>query len=298
MRRMLIAAVVTVAVLGACGGGDESSSRRPAEDFDRNLERWALPLDTYHPDSAYAEARHLYAENLLVSACLAEEGVTYPAFSAPTAASTSSAAVNDAGRRLFTPDIAATYGYHSAPRDDGSAAPSAEDSAAQRAFSEQVAADPGVQEAFEGCLSEARDEVPYPNINLIESLETSAYQAAKVDREAQSAAERWQTCLDPQGVADLPELPDDGMPPTELAADFGLADADGDAFAAPGVEEIQLAEADAECRESSGLTEALYDAEFDAQVAFIADNEDALERIRATVQQSEENVDAVIAENE
>lgn len=45
-------------------------------------------------------------------------------------------------------------------------------------------------------------------------------------------------------------------------------------------EEIRTATADAKCRASSGWSQALYDAEYDAQVAFVKKNADKLDRIR------------------
>jgi hypothetical protein len=88
-------------------------------------------------------------------------------------------------------------------------------------------------------------------------------------------------------------VPDDGMPPPPLDDEFGLSEP----FAEPSSRELEVAVADAECRASSGLSEALYDAEVEAQLAAVDVNEDALERMRANLEQDRRRVEAVIDEH-
>ena len=62
------------------------------------------------------------------------------------------------------------------------------------------------------------------------------------------------------------------MPGPTLGQKFGLdTAADWDAPPA-GQEEIELAIADAKCRESSGITEAMYDKEFAEQEKLVEEN--------------------------
>ena len=62
----------------------------------------------------------------------------------------------------------------------------------------------------------------------------------------------------------------------------------------PTAREVEVAVTDAECRESSGFSEARYDAEVRAQMEAIAEHEDDLERLHVAIERFSAEVDEVI----
>ena len=89
------------------------------------------------------------------------------------------------------------------------------------------------------------------------------------------------------------------MPSKALEAEFGrtagAADGATDDVVAS-AREIETATFDAACRDSSGWSEARYDAEWDRQVTAARENADALERILTENKKVEERALAVLAE--
>ena len=97
---------------------------------------------------------------------------------------------------------------------------------------------------------------------LASALEQAAYDAALQDPAVLKAGKRWHECMRPQGVADLPPDPR-GMPSPSVTKRFALdVITEESILQGPKVsaEEIALATADAECQESSGYAQKLYDA--------------------------------------
>jgi hypothetical protein len=139
-------------------------------------------------------------------------------------------------------------------------------------------------EQFFACLDEARKELPTEAMRIDNALSGLGVRSgidATRDPAVVAAAERWVACMQPLGFTDLPSSPygeDGGMPTVSMAASFGEI-YDGktnEQTPEQEAEEIRLATFDAECRESSGYAQALYDAEWERQTTVVAENEDAL----------------------
>jgi len=87
------------------------------------------------------------------------------------------------------------------------------------------------------------------------------------------------------------------MPGSTLLTDFGYGRGDEPIppeGVRPSRREVEVAVADAECRESSGLSLARYRAEVTAQLAAIEADEGALERLRVVIDEHQREVEAVI----
>ncbi len=237
---------------------------------EKNRMRWALPLDVYWVDDTLGSA----AENVLAEACMRDNGYDYRRPQVDV--SVRSETEQPFGRHLFNVETAARWGYGGAPDPNA---------AVLRAASEEAMSWPAEQgEQFFACLDEARKELPPEAMRIDNTLSgmgiTSGFDAVR-DPAVVAAAEQWVTCMQPLGFTDLPSSPhgeDGGMPTMSMAASFGEI-YDGktnEQTPAQEAEEIRLATFDAECRESSGYAQALYDAEWERQLTVVAENEDAL----------------------
>ncbi|MGH9245962.1 MAG: hypothetical protein ACRD29_16925 [Acidimicrobiales bacterium] len=135
--------------------------------------------------------------------------------------------------------------------------------------------------------------------SLVDTLEAAAYEMALQDEAYQDAAQRWRDCMQPLGIPDLPTTPEEGMPTPFLREEFGDDVSEPDVlepWSPPSVEEIEIAVEDAKCRESSGVRREFYDAEVEAQLEAVAENEDALERVRAAVEEDRRRVEEILSE--
>jgi hypothetical protein len=261
-------------LLSACSAGDTKDAF-DSGDFAPNQARYALPLDSYLVDPLREE----WGRNVLVADCMKANDFTFPI--PRYAEQVPSPTRNPLQRRLFTVALAEAYGYHPGP----SKAPSGYDSrpatpaeeGAQRSCQEQVSKTVGASDEARG---------------LIESLRAAAFQSARSSTAVRDAVPRWRECMKPLGLPDLPSDPRGiDIMPTESQRDaWGLSSTPGDSSRvvppAGSPEEIRAAVVDARCRDSSGYAAAMYDAEVQAQLRLMADNQDGLERAK-------ENADAV-----
>lgn len=279
---------VLVAVSGCSGTSDDldvSSVGLPAQDVDH----WLMPVDAYIPQSDMTVS---YAENVLIGECMEAAGYAWevPVYDihAPLAATR-----NAARRTLFSSEIAATWGYLSAPDTQ-------ENAAAQAEFEARPLPD-GSEDTFEHCRDQVRaDDLPLASgeaMNFAAALGIAADEAARLDPDVLDAAGAWRTCMTPLGISDLPDSPAE-MPTVTLTQTFGRGSGEADVDLSdltPSAYEIEVATADAACRESSGWTQARYEAEWTRQVTAVEQNADALERIRAENDEVAARARAVLA---
>ncbi|WP_166880175.1 hypothetical protein [Salinibacterium sp. ZJ450] len=270
-----VAALCTAFLSGCAGGPAIADLNLPAKD----RASWVMPLDDYYfPSSSQIES---YAENLLVSECMREAGFQWPIMPE---------SLEDADYEgmmsILTLEVAQTWGYHEAP--------SAERAARIENFTKMntlAQSQPGFDTVITPCVHGVRAEHSVlggvsKSVNFIApSYWQTAEDAATTDT-VKAAADAWRDCLDKAGYGGAPDSPLDGMPTEEMRVQLGIPGY------APGVDgppeppltemEIALATADVQCRESSGWTQAQYDAQWDRQVEFIRDNADRLSSDRET----------------
>jgi hypothetical protein len=264
------AVAIAIACFPACSDSQTTPPSSVATDAHKNRDRWALPLDEYYGLN-YSISD--YAEALLIQECMEREGFAYPTGEPQRMDSPPAPTENDVYRSLFDAEIAAQYGY-GGPYEEPHAASL---TAAERSA---IESDEG-QAAFDLCVNEARKQLPPPpDRDLVISLSGAAYNSAVESDDVRKAAARWRACMDTLGISDLPATPD-GMPTDSLRSQWGESIGGEEGFRPPSADEIKTAVHDAECRESSGFSESLYEAEWDVQEEMLAKNEDALVRLKA-----------------
>ena len=260
----------------------------------RNRELWVLPLDEYSEADGRIDN---YAEQLLVRPCLAAAGYEWPvpwqdvSDPLPETLSTS-------GRRLFDERIAREWGYRNASRDSASVR-------AWAAFQSQTSAlnrDAGFNTAMSACMTTVREDRPLllDEQHFAHGLVVRSAQEAASAPDVVAAAARWHECMLPLGIPSLPDSPQE-MPTQQLTDLFGLPQGidqtSADEGSKPTAEEVAVAVADATCMESSGYSEALYDAEWALQEELISENRPTLDRNRAALEARHRETLSLIAEN-
>ena len=290
-RRLLvtvpIATLGAVAALAGCTSTDgdltDSVSESPPNEA---MATYQLPLDDYMI-SPFEWNLGNYAENLLVEQCMNDHGFQWEVPRRDVDSLAPSVVQSPSGRKIFTAQIASTYGYHAPewlPQDVV---------AAERALGSQVlTADK--QATLDACiLDDARDALPLPEnyLQLATGLANEALVTALESNAVVSAAQQWQECMAPLGIPDLPNTPYE-MPPDSLASGWGSGEPETEAS----VDEIRIASADAACRTSSGFDIALYDAEWSLQAEALAENADELVAERTAAQDYVKRVHETLAE--
>lgn len=295
VRRHLVhpaVAVLVAAGLAACNASGPDAAQQPSILVEKNRTMWAMPLDAY-----MVEEQLDYAVDVFVEPCMQERGFAYRR--PPVDVTKRSETVSVSGRSLFNVEVAKRWGYSGAPH------PNADVLLAASAESMQWPAEQLDQ--YEACLRDAREQFPAQRINnFVSGLTVSTGSGAKNAPEVLEAAGRWVQCMQPLGFSDLPDGPnaDGGGTPTPAMTEAytgvpSNATFDGAApeqTAEQRAEEIRIATFDAECQESSGYAQALYDAEWDRQVSIVRENQDSLTRLLDEKAAYEEEADRILRE--
>lgn len=226
-----------------------------------------MPLDAYMVDQQLDNA-----VDILVEPCMQEYGFAFrrPAVDVTKTPET----VTVSGRNLFNTEVAKKWGYSGAPDPNGEALLAAQ--AQSMSWSQEE------YDQYDECLRRARSEFPAQTINnYVAGLAVSSWNGAKRDPDVLEAAGRWVQCMRPLGFTDLPDSPNSdsgGTPTASMAEAYGeVADGVSNVQSPEQeAEEIRIATFDAECQESSGYAQALYDAEWERQAAIVRENESAL----------------------
>lgn len=240
-----------------------------------------MPLDQFQ--AASTDALLSYAENLLVAECLGEEGIDWPIPWQPTDdESYLQPEANMSNFPALTVALATESGYH-VNFNHGRRGASYEPIQELNAIALST---PGFEPVFGACLDEAREQVPTlavsESTNRLWGWRAEADPLADDPSAVVEAGARWQQCLKDAGYVAAPDSPyekdesDTLMPSDELMAEVGIPPRHFELTQ----QEIDLAVADATCRESSGWSEAHYQAVWDAQVKLVSAHADELVQIR------------------
>lgn len=252
----------------------------------KNIALWTLPLDEFAPEFSNLDN---YAEQLLLASCLRESGIEWPVpwqdVEEPT-----SPVFNPAGRRLLSVEIAQKYGFRTNLGPSRSAQLWEE-------FLAYEPTEPGFQDAFDECLAGIRKKYPILEAEdtlVVSGLVTQIQEQAFLSREGQEGADRWRTCMQPQGFGKLPDNPNE-FPSIELQKELGsvppVTTVD------PSAREVEIATAHATCLDSSGFSEAMYEQEWKLQESTIQRERAKLDRVRDAVNTREDAVREIIAAN-
>lgn len=280
----LLVSIAALACVAGCSTGGSGISAEPSIATGKNRMTWAMPLDAYMVDPQLD-----YAVDVLVEPCMQDRGFAYrrPAVDVTERSET----VTVSGRNLFNVDVAREWGY--------SGAPDPNDEVLRAASTEALGWSQEQQDQYDSCLEEARAVFPAQSINNdVAGLSLSSWSGANREPEVLDAAARWVTCMRPLGFTDLPESPNSesgGTPTLSMSEAYGEV-ADGVSnvqTAEQRAEEIRIATFDAECQESSGYAQALYEAEWVRQVGIVRDNEEALTALLDEKAAYEEDAEAI-----
>lgn len=278
-----IALLMAVTIVGCAAPRGEEGPRA------MNQAEWTMPLDEFY---VYPVELDNYAEQLLISNCVEALGYEWPVPWQDTGFPQAEG-FNPIGFRLFTLELAVRWGYGFAP-------PANEESTRLWREFVEVTDSYFPNAELDQALLDCTDEVraidtefmsTVDGVNYLASLAIQADQIALQDESVIRATEKWRECLEPQVDFALPENPREGMPPAEARKIWGF---NGDG-ASPA--EIADAVADAECRESSGLTAAAYEKNWEEQEKLVSENRDKLERIRAEAAERKKMLLTIVAEN-
>ncbi|MGO2746524.1 hypothetical protein [Microbacterium sp.] len=249
-----------------------------------------MPLDEF---ATYSSRLDNYAEQLLLGQCLNEHGYEWDVPWQDTDF-VSPANFNHVDIRLFNVEIATQWGYQSAPSLDLDSLDAWHEFTA---WANSYDPDADFVPVFEAC----RDGVRSPksvenldNLNYIMGLKIQAEDVTRADETVVSATKEWRTCLVEAEVGEIPMSFED-MPTAQMVERFRTAGAASSGGISP--EEIAVAAADAECRDSSGLSAARYDAQWNAEAELVEANRDKLERIRDDADEYNKEVLTTVAEN-
>lgn len=285
-RRMGLWLGLVSAVLSGClASGPARSAGTLRKGFVPNILAWHVPLDDY----AVNQNDDTVANALLYNNCMASHGYTDRS---PDGGDIQSPVRNGTSWRLFNVPIAERYGYHA------TSVPIPERLPISRAMSSREVAQSGA------CSGASRAELKenHDLANAVSGLAWEADDQAQADAKVKAAVERWRNCVLPLGIPDLPEFPSNAATKSQRIR-FGLSVGPpqegkplppiGTASAA----EIKEAVFDAKCRDSSGFSEAYYQATVNYQFALMAKHQDLLARAMAAKQATEAAIAKVLKAN-
>ena len=265
------------------GSTDAPSSLNLPE---QNIQQWVMPLDQYTQGST---RMFDYAQNLLVEPCMEKAGFTWSVpWQDPNG--TDGPSWNEADVRITSLDLAKQWGYRLAPATDSSLA-------SWITFSNEKAnIGPSEEAALTTCVVASRKTLPVlpGSAQLASGYALAAWEGAQKDAPVVAAASKWHTCMLSAGVSDLPMNPQD-MPSPSLRKQFNITLSISPVPPTVSNAEIAMATEDQNCRMSSNYSTALYKAEWDRQAKLVAQNADALQRVKATLAAQAAEISKVIS---
>lgn len=113
--------------------------------------------------------------------------------------------------------------------------------------------------------------------------------------EVQAAAAKWKECMAPVGITDLPEQPQLMPPPSKAMEWFTTS---SPLTGEPGEAERQVAVHDAQCRQSSGYSEAMYNALYAAYEEDLKTNKDRYLKRQQLMKERETALKQFIADHQ
>jgi hypothetical protein len=282
-----ILVIACVAVTGCATEVRPDQASPNAISTKKDISAWALPLNPYLPPAWDPVS---YAENILTKRCMDGTQYTWD-LAAETLDPPIGESWNSVHRKLFTPALAARYGYSNS---DVVIVSEAERAARRRAF--ETPFDPAGRADLDRCTAAARKELkttksPYDLAQRVQFTDESRSDKRRVD----AAAKRWKTCMQPLGIPNVPNSPKDMSPSVFLSrAERGPLDSPEPPVI--GAREKEVATHDATCQQTSGYAQASYDAEWNAELRALNENADALERDRHEAVAQRKRAMKIIAE--
>lgn len=287
-------ALVVVTTLSACGSSEQPASQIPEVPPADAIDTYSLPLDPFILTPVEILMID-YAENLQVSDCMSESGYAWVPPRRQVDSLTLLPFRSLSGRILFDERTAAERGYHVPDLLDE------ESQLAEFAWAESLTLSDEGYRTLDTCIASSRETLSafsgdgVPTYQRAAEFANQALADSLADEKVVAAASLWRECMVPLGIADLPQAPDAelGMPTQTMREQFQL----GDQFSQPTSAEIRIALFDAECRQSSGYRQALFEAEWSAQRALLTKHADELVSLRGLSDELVAQARHIITEN-
>ena len=236
----------------------------------KEISKWVLPTDKYvRPDIDLINFQSETTE-LLTAKCMRENG--FPEYKSffDLAAPYPETRPNGVASPIFTDEIAGKYGYRNAPDPQMS-----ELDVEERAYDPD---DQAFSSQWNSCNDAALELMPIPPNPAEENGGQAASESVgsqlgrlHADRESsdlQEAAGKWRSCMQPLGIVDLPSSPWQPRSLNDMPQSL-VEKWQWSPGGVPTSDEVLVAVQDSKCRQSSGWTETLYDAEWEVAHEFV-----------------------------
>lgn len=321
-RAIIVLAVATlVAPIAGCATPPAAATGPMPDLPPKDAARWVMPMDEY--SAALLVPLVSYAENRRMETCLNKEGFSWPIPVEPTdSASYLAFPKNVSAFPALTVAIAKQYGY-TAPYWPGPDS----DPHTMVELNRIAESSPGLDPTLLACREESRktfDGGKASDIfNTASMWRWDAAKQAYQDPAVQKSGAAWKRCLGDAGYhvsIPAPISNDEWMPTQKLGEKLGIykphptvapqphggliqargdTEGDPDKFepVMPTPAEIELAVADATCRDSSGWTRAYYEAQWDAEVAVVQNHADQLKTMKADIEALTAQAQQIVADN-
>ncbi len=284
--------VATVASCSVLGADDhDGATSTPVADLPApNMQAWTLPMDGLLISDA-DDFKRVFAEALLAHDCLAQRSVQSPDPTLDVLAAEDSPIRAGDGTRNLTAQNASKFGYLGGT-DRGFLTD-------LNAFLEWESIQTGdIGTAVAECSADASEHFnsdgAYQDANVMAALIYQAFNKAAESDAAVAAARDWNLCVAGKGIVGAASTPD-GMPTSEMVHSLGNNTGDTASAWVPSETELAWATADAQCQVESGYRDALYTAEWDAQVQTLGEQNGDVIRARANLEEWRASIDSVIA---
>jgi hypothetical protein len=318
----LVAPIAGCATPAASATGPDpasASTTGPMPDLPaKDIAHWAMPMDEY--SAAALIPLVSYAENRRMETCLSAEGFSWPIPVEPTDdASYLAFPKNMSSFPALTVEIARQYGYTAYYMPGPT--PDPQTSVTLNRIGQST---PGLDTTLLACRDESRKT--FDGAKAGDIFNTTAmwiYEETKKipqDPAVKKAAASWKQCITAAGydVSISAPVGDEGeqMPTQKLGIELGFYAAPPTKFPTSGgtygdtevdpdtagprkttPAEIDLAVADASCRDTSGWTKAYYDAQWDAEVSVVQKHADQLKTMKADIEELTAQARRIIADN-
>jgi len=268
-------------------GGDDTalSAEEVADRYGYVVENADL-TPSYAIVPGYESLDDAYARDLLARDCLGDVVPYQPMHPDETGKFVD----ERTGQVVFDEEIAAEWGY-SADRLE---------SRPDTAVPDDVTVTDEILDEMTRCGERADERLGDPPARPIKAIEDAGWDAVGASEELEDAYRAWAECMEPQGVIDLPDAPSE-MPSKSVQTEGSRIETAPDVFelddsVLPDQREIDVAVADARCRDELDIDGITRRVRATAELEAIGENLEAFEAARADYQDYQRRLDEVIAE--
>lgn len=284
-----IVIVFGIVLLGGCSADDEEAASINADEV---AERYGYDIETADELPVYALNPAFESDpgdrnnHIFMADCL--DGVVE--YDVPSS-DNHSELFTRTGNFRFNEEIAAEWGYPSLRTELFSNHQAAGIPDGVELTEEQSAEN-------EKCVEEMQEALDEPNPVDLNGFSEAGWDALDGNTAVAEAEDAWRECMEPEGVVDLPESPEE-MPSDSLSGNEQTEDGMqvDDTEVDLTEKERDIAIADAKCRSEAGYDDAVFKAEAEGELEAIGKDIETFEAARAEFEDYQERIDTVLAEH-